>query len=131
MDKYAKITINNGCLRPELFSGQIVDGLVNFDFNAIELGSFVVYSVGGAGHMIKKVIGLSGDAWEVSDGFLIIGDYKRLLSERHRPLLDGYNEVVPTNCLLVCSNESPDRFVVILHLDNITHHIPLSEVPKV
>ena len=40
-----------------------------------------------------------------------------------------YNETVPDNCVLVGSNESPDRFMMIVHRDNITHHIPLSEVP--
>ena len=127
--RWSRITISGTCLQPELPAESIVDGLVDFDLDAIEIGSFIVYREGGH-PKIKKVIGLSGDSWVIRDGHILIGEYVRSLSVRKQQLLDGHNEVVPTDCLLVGSNESPDRFMVLVHLDNITHHIPLSEVPK-
>ena len=123
----SRVTIAGSCLQPELKDQQIVDGLVDFDFEKIEIGSFIVYKEGGR-PKVKKVLGLAGQKWEMRDGHILIGSYVRSLSVRQQVRIDGYNETVPDNCVLVGSNESPDRFMMIVHRDTITSHISLSEV---
>ena len=126
--RWSRVTIAGSCLQPELKDQQIVDGLVDFDFEKIEIGSFIVYKEGGR-PKVKKVLGFAGQTWEMRDSHILIGQYVLSLNERQQVRLNGYNETVPDNCVLVGSNESPDRFIMIVHRDNITHHIPLSEVP--
>jgi|TARA_R110000824_G_scaffold397890_1_gene601178 hypothetical protein len=125
--RWSRITITGRCLVPELEPERVVDGLVDFNFDEIEAGSFVVYQEDLHGK-VKKVLGKPGEKWEMRDGHILIGPYVRLLSLTQRQKLNGYNECVPDDCLLVGSNESPDKFMFILHKDIITRHIPLAEV---
>ena len=93
----------------------------------LELKAFIVYREGG-NPKIKKVFGLAGEEWEMRDGHMLIGPYVRSLSVKQQIRMDGHNETVPDDCLVVGSNESPDRFMMIVHKDNITSYIPLSEI---
>lgn len=125
--RWSRVTVSGTCLQPELSDTQIVDGLVDFDFKEIEVGAFIVYREGG-NPKIKKVFGLAGEEWEMRDGHMLIGPYVRSLSVKQQIRMDGHNETVPDDCLVVGSNESPDRFMMIVHKDNITSYIPLSEI---
>tara|TARA_R100000008_G_C3475807_1_gene111310 strand:+ start:167 stop:556 length:390 start_codon:yes stop_codon:yes gene_type:complete len=127
MIRWSKITINGVCLAPEINDGQVVDGMIDFEHSKIVMNDFVFFTVGGK-NKIKKVLGLETDSFEIRDGSLLVNQYVRKLGRSGLLKLEGHNNKVPENCLLVGSNSSPDNFIEIVHYDNITRLIPKSEI---
>ena len=129
MIRWSKITVQGRCLVPELNNNQIVDGMVDFEHSQIVTGDFVFFTIGNR-NKIKKVLGLEKDAFELKDGRLMVNNYVRQIKENYQKRIRGYYNKVPEKCLLVGSNDSPDKFVEIVHYDNITRLIPKSEIPS-
>lgn len=118
--RYSKITLNGTCLEPELADGEQVDGLVDFEFEDIEIGDFVLYIYGSVEKRIKKVLALSGDYFDINEKEIIINNKRQGLTESSVRRLSGYHNRIPHDCVLTVSCERKCDHARIVHSDSIT-----------
>ena len=79
--RYSRITLEGTCLEPELENGEQVDGLVDFEFEDIEIDDFVLYIYGRTQKRVKKVLALAGDYFRLTESAIITTTKTKSLSE--------------------------------------------------
>jgi hypothetical protein len=120
MKRYSRITINGKCLEPIIKNQQVVDGLVDFEFEDIEVNDFVLYIYGGTQKRIKKVLALSGDYFDINEKEIITNNKRQGLTESSARRLNGYHNRIPHDCVLTVSCERKCDHARIVHSDSIT-----------
>ena len=118
--RYSRITLNGTCLEPELADGEQVDGLVDFEFEDIEIGDFVLYIYGSAEKRIKKVLALAGESFDLNEKEIVINNKRQRLTELSIRRLSGYYNKVPKDCVITVSCEKKCDYARVVHRDNIT-----------
>ena len=118
--RWIRVKLQGNCLCPKLFDGHYIDARVDFDFEEIEAGDYVTYMYGTEVN-IKRVLVLEKGFFFLTNEKVIIKDEQIKINNKSFITLDGYNETVPDNCILVGSYLEPDPWVRIVHQDSIKY----------
>jgi len=107
-------------LHPKLFNGHYIDARLDFNFEEIEIGDYVTYMYGTEVN-IKRVLVLEKSFFFLTNEKVITNDEQIKIDNKSFITLDGYNEIVPDECILVGSYLEPDPWVRIVHQDSIKY----------
>jgi hypothetical protein len=118
--RWIKVDIKGDCLAPKIYDRQTIDARVDFDFEEIETGDYITYMYGTEVN-IKRVLVLEKGFFFLTNEKVIIKDEQIKINNKSFITLDGYNETVPDNCILVGSYLKPDPWVRIVHQDSIKY----------
>ena len=120
--RYSKITLKGTCLEPELIDGEQVDGLVDFRFEDIEVGDYVLFTLGGIKN-VKKVFALASHSFLITEEELISNNKKIKLGHQVYRRFNNPNNIVPEDTVIVCSNLNYCREARVVHRGDITRLI--------
>jgi len=118
--RWIRVNIKGDCLIPKIYPNKAIDARVDFDFEEIEAGDYVTYMYGTEVN-IKRVLVLEKGFFFLTNEKVIIKDEQIKINNKSFITLDGYNETVPDNCILVGSYLKPDPWVRIVHQDSIKY----------
>ena len=125
--RWIRVDIKGNCLIPKIYPNKAIDARVDFDFEEIEIGDFVTYMYGSEVN-IKRVVALEKDFFFLTNEKVIVKDDQIKINNKSFITLDGYNETVPDECILVGSYLSPDPWVRIVSKDNIKYLTKKSDI---
>lgn len=118
--RWVRIKLKGNCLHPKLFNGHYIDARLDFNFEEIEIGDYVTYMYGTEVN-IKRVLVLEKSFFFLTNEKVITNDEQIKIDNKSFITLDGYNEIVPDECILVGSYLEPDPWVRIVHQDSIKY----------
>ena len=121
--RYSRITLEGTCLEPELSHGEQVDGLVDFEFEDIEIDDFVLYIYGRTQKRVKKVLALAGDYFRLTESAIITTTKTKSLSESSIRKISQYGNQVPNDCVIITSCEEYCNHARVVHRGDITRLI--------
>ncbi len=121
--RYSRITLEGTCLEPELSHGEQVDGLVDFEFEDIEIGDFVLYIYGNTEKRIKKVLALAGDYFQLNEKEIITTNKTQGLTDLSIRRISQYGNQVPKDCIIATSCENKCDYARVVHRESITRLI--------
>jgi hypothetical protein len=125
--RWIRVDIKGNCLIPKIYPNKTIDARVDFDFEEIEIGDFVTYMYGSEVN-IKRVVALEKDFFFLTNEKVIVKDEQIKINNKSFITLDGYNETVPDECILVGSYLTPDPWVRIVNKDNIKYLTKKSDI---
>ena len=118
--RWIRVDIKGDCLIPKIYPNKAIDARVDFDFEEIEVGDYVTYIYGSEVN-IKRVLVLEKGFFFLTNEKVIVKDEQIKINNKSFVSLDGYNETVPDDCVLVGSYLTPDPWVRIVHQDSIKY----------
>lgn len=125
--RWIRVNIKGNCLIPKIYPNKAIDARVDFDFEEIEIGDFVTYMYGSEVN-IKRVVALEKDFFFLTNEKVIVKEEQIKINNKSFITLDGYNETVPDECILVGSYLNPDPWVRIVSKDNIKYLTKKSDI---
>ena len=121
--RYSRITLEGACLEPELADGEQVDGLVDFEFEDIEIGDYVLYIYGSTEKRIKKVLALAGESFELNEKKITTANKAQGLTDLSIRRLALHHNKVPNDCVITTSCEKKCDYARVVHRTDITRLI--------
>ena len=118
--RWIRVNVKGSCLVPKMYDRQTIDARVDFDFEDIEVDDYVTFTYGTKVN-IKRVLVLERGFFFLTNEKVITKNEQIKINNKSFITLNGYNETVPDNCVLIGSHVEPDPWVRIVHQDSIKY----------